>query len=402
MIPCRAVVLALLTCTAGPFLVEAQSDSLNAVADSTLAQDGLYNRPFVGTVSSTSVGGYLEANSNYFVEDGVSEGMSFEMRRFNIFLYSSISPRIRFLAELEFEHGTEEIALETAQLDVRITSALSLRGGVVVLPLGFLNENHDSPRWDFIDRPWATTDIIPSTLSDVGGGILGRIRTGSWTVSYNAYLTNGLQEGVVDNALGRTDIASGKSPEVFGEDNNGSPALSGRIGARHSRFGELGASYYGGHYNRFRVDGVEVEDRLWLRIVAFDGRTTIGPVNLTSELALADVAIPSGLAELFGSSQWGGYLDAVTVAWRPELSGYPDAEVRVGARLEHIDYNRATFISTGQNIHDDVTGITPMISFRPTPSTVFRANYRRHWTRDLVGNPTQRLGGFQFGFASYF
>ena len=90
---------------------------VEAQVDSTLAQDGIYNRPFIGSVSSTSVGGYLEGNTNYFVEDGITEGFSMELRRFNIFLYSAISPRVRFLSELEFEHGTEEIALETALVD---------------------------------------------------------------------------------------------------------------------------------------------------------------------------------------------------------------------------------------------------------------------------------------------
>jgi hypothetical protein len=376
--------------------------SANAQADTTIAQEGLYNRPFVGSVSSTSIGGYLEGNSNYFIDEGVTDGLSFELRRFNVFLYSSITSRIRFLAELEFEHGTEEIALETAQLDFQISPALIFRAGILLPPLGYLNENHDSPRWDFVERPLATTDIIPSTLSDVGAGVLGRFRTGVWTLSYNAYLTNGLQEGVVDNALGRTDIASGKSPEVFGEDNNGSPAVSGRLAVRHPALGEFGASYYGGHYNRFRLEGTEVDERRWLRILAFDGRTTVGPIRLTSEVAFAEVAIPDGLIELFGANQWGAYLDAVAVAWEPRIPGYPEAEVRAGFRIEHADYNVGTFASTGEEIRDDVTAWVPMVSFRPAPGTVLRINYRRHWTRDFVGNPTTRLGGLQVGFATYF
>ena len=63
------------------------------------------------------------------------------MRRFNIFLYSSISERIKFLAELEFEHGTEEIALETALLDFRINQGLNLRAGVLLPQIGLVNAN---------------------------------------------------------------------------------------------------------------------------------------------------------------------------------------------------------------------------------------------------------------------
>ena len=59
-------------------------------------------------------------------------------------------------------------------------------------------------------------------------------------------------------------------------------------------------------------------------------------------------------------------------------------------------------IATGESIRDDVTAVVPGISFRPSAGTVFRANYRYHWTRDFPGNPTIRTAGFQLGFATYF
>ena len=100
---------------------------------SVLSQESesIYKRPFID-FGKTAVGGYLEANSNYFSEDGVSEGFSMEMRRFNIFLFSKISKRVKFLSELEFEHGTEEIALETAQLDFEFSPFLNFRAGIIL------------------------------------------------------------------------------------------------------------------------------------------------------------------------------------------------------------------------------------------------------------------------------
>ena len=156
--------------------ISAGVEPLSAQVDSTLAQEGIYNRPFIGSISSTSIGGYVEGNTNYLVEDGVSEGFSMELRRFNIFLFSQVSQRIRFLSELEFEHGTEEIALETALVDFQLGPGLVLRGGVILAPLGYLNQNHDSPQWDFVERPLVTTDIIPSTLSEVGFGSVRQVR----------------------------------------------------------------------------------------------------------------------------------------------------------------------------------------------------------------------------------
>jgi hypothetical protein len=380
----------------------AQADTVGARADTTLAQEGIYDRPFIGALAGTSVGGYLEGNTNYFVEEGVTEGFSMELRRFNIFLFSSISSRVRFLSELEFEHGTEEIALETALVDIQVRPGLVIRAGIILPPLGYFNQNHDSPKWDFVERPLVSTDIIPSTLSEVGGGVYGKILTGGAVLSYDAYVTNGLGDGVVDNELGRTNIPSGKGGEQLGEDNNGSPAFTGRVAARRPGLGEVGLSWYGGHYNAFRVEGVDVDERRRLSITALDAGFAVAGVELRGEAALARVDLPSGLAEVFGHRQWGAHLDVVIPVWRPAIPAYDDAMLALAVRVEHLDYNRGTFSSTGRSIGDEVTAVVAGTSFRPTPGTVFRANYRYHWTRDFVGNDLARAAGFQLGFATYF
>jgi hypothetical protein len=376
--------------------------ALGAQADTTTAAGGVYDRPFIGALSSTSLGGYLEGNTNYFVEDGVSEGFSMELRRFNIFLYSAVSQRVRFLSEVEFEHGAEEIALETALLDVQLRPELVLRAGIILPALGYFNQNHDAPKWDFVERPLVSTDVIPSTLSEVGGGVYGRAVAAGAVLAYDLYLTNGLGDGVLDNELGRTDIASGKDEEQLAEDNNGHPALSGRIAARRPGLGELGLSSYVGHYNSFRVEGVEVDERRILSISAIDYALEVGGARLRGEAALALVDVPEGLSEVFGDTQWGAHLDAVVPVWRPNIDGYESAVLSLGLRVEHVDYNRGTFASTGRPIGDEVTAIVPALSFRPTPSSVLRANYRYHWIRDFAANPRGHMAGFQLGIATYF
>jgi hypothetical protein len=387
---------------AAPPPIQAQVDTTRVRTDSTLAQEGIYDRPFIGSLASTSIGGYVEGNTNWFVEDGVGEGFSMELRRFNVFLFSQISQRVRFLSELEFEHGTEEIALETALVDVQIRPELVLRGGILLPPLGFLNQNHDSPRWDFVDRPLVTTEIIPSTLSEVGFGAFGKVARGGLLFSYDAYVTNGLGAGVVGNQAGRTSIPAGKSEELFAEDNNGSPALSGRVAVRHVELGEVGLSYYGGYYNSFRAEGEEVDERRWLGIAALDVGGAVGPADVRAEIAYASIDVPPGLTDLFGDTQWGGHLDVLLPVWRPRFLGYTEAVLTAGLRLERVDYNVGTFSSTGLDIGDEVTAIVPGISLRPTPGTVFRLNYRYHWIHDLQGNAPARMAGLQVGFATYF
>jgi hypothetical protein len=371
--------------------------------DSTSIQGSIYNRPFIVATNRIAIGGYIEGNSNYLVEDGLTDGFSFELRRFNIFLFAPIGARLRFFSELEFEHGTQVIGIETAQFDLQINPALSLRMGIVLPPLGAFNQNHDSPRWDFIDRPLVSTRIIPSTLAEAGAGVYGRLRAGARTsVTYDAYLTNGLGDGILDNEDGRTSLPAGKRAEQFADDNNGSPALSGRLGVQRRGFGEVGFSYYGAIYNRNRIEGVSVDDARRVHIAAIDLTTAIGRLSVRGEAVRVALRVPPGLGELFAQRQQGAHLDLVLPVVRRRLLGFPNTTVSVGLRAEYVDFNVGRFSSTGAPIRDDIVAWVPGITVKPNANTVLKANYRRHATRDLLGNPTARLGGYQLGFATYF
>ena len=208
-----------------PWLLRAQTDSLQ-----NTNKQAIYNRPFVlqnqfGSSTSAAIGGYIEGNTNYSSTEGVSDGFSMELRRFNIFLYASVGDFIKCRAELEFEHGTEEIALETALLDFELDPALVFRAGLLLPPIGYFNQNHDGPKWEFIDRPLVSTTIIPATLSEMGLGFHGDLSLAKNLLTYEVYIVNGLQDGIVDNTVGRSDLPSGKAEGRFEEDNNGSPTL---------------------------------------------------------------------------------------------------------------------------------------------------------------------------------
>jgi hypothetical protein len=370
--------------------------------DTSMVQGGIYQRPFLVTAGRTAVGGYAEGNASYFRTDGVSDGLSMEFRRFNIFLFSSVGRRLRFISELEFEHGTEEIALETALVDFTITPSFILRAGILLPPIGAFNVNHDSPRYDFVDRPLVSTGIIPSTLSEVGFGAHGRLAPPGFSLSYDAYLVNGLGDGVILNGTGRTDIPSGKSEERFAEDNNGSPAFSGRLAAQHRDLGELGLSLYRGIYNTWRIEGEPVDEKRRVSLFAVDFNTEIRGVSVRGEAAWAGIDVPEDLGELLGERQWGVHLDMVLPVWRPRIQGLQNPVVSVGLRLERVDFNRGHFGSTELPIFDETNAVTGSVSFRPASGTVFRVNYRRESSRDPAGNPPSKTGGFQVGFATYF
>lgn len=381
--------------------------SLHAQPDSTWAdqtnQSAIYNRPFIQLGKlNTAVGGYVEANTNYFSEDGVSDGFSMEFRRFNLFLYSNIHRRIRFLSELEFEHGTEEIKLETAVVDFEIFPSLTLRTGILLPPIGAFNQNHDSPKWDIVDRPLVSTTLIPSTLSEVGFGAYGRFPGEKWVFTYEAYLVNGLQDGVVGNALGRTSIPDGKNGEMFGGDNNGRPMMTGRVALANRKWGELGLSAYGGTYNRFQSDGLAVDTARGLFIAALDYALSLGKLNFKGEAAYAQIETPQNMRPLSGTRQAGFFADLIYPVLQKPVLKWEDARLNLVLRGEWVDYNIGSFESTGGDIADDVWAIVPGISFRPGSNTVIRANYRREWWQDALGNPPANRAGFQVGVASYF
>ncbi len=371
--------------------------------DKEKSSDPIYERPFITSFGNgqTAIGGYAEGNTNYFSEEGVSEGFSMEFRRFNIFLYSTVGQRISFFSELEFEHGTEEIKLETALVDFELNPSLILRGGIILPPIGMFNQNHDSPKWDFIDRPLVSTSIIPTTLSEVGFGVLGRLSSSAVSTSYQLYLTNGIGAGVISNDVGRTSIPMGRSEEAFAEDNNGVPSLTGRVGFSKASMGELGLSFYTGIYNSFRIEGDDVDERRRLSLLAIDFDTAILSAALRGEVVVAILNVDESAGQFFGDRQRGGFVELVVPVVKKPLLGFNDASVNVTSRFEYVDYNVGTFDETDLNIGDDVRAIVLGASFRASSEFVFKANYRYHWINDILGNPA-RLGGFQLGFATYF
>ncbi len=134
-----------------------------------LNMDAVYNRPALqfGKLP-VSLGGYVEANWQHITTDGVSEGHQFQFRRLSIFVSSSISRRIKFLAEVEFEPAERSVEVEFAAVDVEFHPLLNFRGGMILNPIGAFNQNHDGPKWEFTDRPIACGTNVARHLEQCG------------------------------------------------------------------------------------------------------------------------------------------------------------------------------------------------------------------------------------------
>lgn len=393
--------------------------TLNAQNDSTKIQhvppdssklllnlDAVYNRPFLqyGKIP-VAIGGYVEANTNYAVTEGVTEGFSFQMRRMTLFLSSSIHRKIKFLTEIEFEDGTKEINIEFASVDFQFHPMFNFRGGIIMNPIGGFNQNHDGPRWEFIDRPISATQLLPSTFSNVGFGLFGKMYKPDFVFAYELYLTNGLNDNIISNTENKTFLPATKlDPNRFEESFNGEPLANAKVSFRHRKIGELGISYMGGCYNKFQEDGLVLDVKRNANIYALDFNTNIpkSKTNIVAEWAWIFVDVPDTYTQQFGKKQHGGFLDIVQPVLKRKMFGFEKASLNLAFRTEYVDWNVGTFNETGGNISDEVVAIVPGISFRTSPQTVIRFNYRYQWQKDILGNPAAKTGAIQFGVSSYF
>lgn len=372
----------------------------------SMNMDATYNRPFRAfNKMPVALGGYLEANSYYSSEDGVSEGLSFQARRLTVFMSATITKRIKFLSELEFEDGTKEIGIEFAAMDVAFHPTLNLRGGIIMNPIGAFNQNHDGPKWEFVERPNVAVNMLPATWSNAGFGLYGKTYKGNWILGYEAYLSNGFDNSIIDNEENKTFLpATKENEERFEENNSGKALVTGKIAIKNRKIGEIGFSYMGGIYNKFEADGVTLDQKRRLDVFAIDLNTTIQKTGtyIVGELVWVMVDVPSTYTQQYGNKQQGVFVDVVQPILKRKILDWENATLNLSARLDYVDWNVGKFNETGTEIGDDLCAITPAISFRPSSQTLFRLNYRYQWQSDILNNPPARTAAWLFGFSTYF
>lgn len=377
----------------------------NDTVKKTMNMDAVYDRPFVAVGKlPVSVGGYMEANWQHLGTNGISEGHQFQFRRMSLFVASTVGKKIKFLSEIEFEDGGKEIAVEFAALDIELHPLLNLRGGMILNPIGAFNQNHDGPKWEFIDRPISATQMLPATWSNAGFGAYGKHYSNDWMFGYETYISGNFDNSIVENSENKTFLPAAKNnPQRFEEINSGLPLYTGKVAVRNSKIAEIGLSYMGGVYNKFEHDGLMVEEKRRVEVFAIDFNSTLPKLNtfITGEWAWIKVNVPSVFNQQFGNKQHGGFLDIVQPIVKKKMLGWEKATLNVALRTEYVDWNVGKF-TTGGNIAEHIWSIMPGISFRPTSQTVIRWNYRHQQKTDILGNPPAKTGGFSFGVSTYF
>lgn len=372
---------------------DAQVPTDTTKVERPFVRGGVYDKPYLTSLQGkTALGGYAEAHARWQRVAGLRDEAGFEAKRFNLFTNSVVSDFVRIGAELEFEDGGREIKLEFAAIDLRIHPSLTLRGGMLLSPLGKFNLSHDSPLNEFTDRPLVSTELIGVTLSEPGFGAFGQVSVGrAGRFTYEIYGTNGFHDGLITNSEAGTRIALGRGNF---EDNNGAPAVVGRMAWSPKIGYELGLSGHRGAYNVFNEEGTVIDERRDLSIGVLDLEAVIRGIQLSGEAVLARIDIPPGLEGIYAGKQHGLYVEAVREFGRAWIRTMPASMFAAKARFDYVDFDT--------QLHGNSTAQLSLgINFRPTRDSVLKLDYVRGRGRDEFNNRAEHASVLA-SIATYF
>ena len=109
-------------------------------------------------VSGLSIGGYGEMTYNN-PDSGSSE---LDVQRLVILFAYKFDDRVSFFAEIEFEH-VKEVYVEQAFLNYGVSDNFSIKGGLLLVPMGIINEYHEPTTYNGVERPSLNNKLVPTT-----------------------------------------------------------------------------------------------------------------------------------------------------------------------------------------------------------------------------------------------
>jgi hypothetical protein len=159
------------------------------------AASKVYNTP-----AGVTLGGYGEMLLEKFDrlrEDDVpaNRPASLDYLRQILYVGYKFNDELLFNSEIEFEHAgiggsaAGEVVLEFAYVDWSRQPGFGARGGLVLVPVGLVNEMHEPPVVFGAKRPDLETEVIPTTWRGNGAGVFGEVAGG---LTYRGYITEGL------------------------------------------------------------------------------------------------------------------------------------------------------------------------------------------------------------------
>ena len=336
-----------------------------------------------GIDEGISIGGYGE-----FLYEDQQGGMD-ELDALRGVLYFGYRFNEKWLlnTEIEIEHA-DEIFLEFAHLDYLHDPVLNGRVGLVLHPMGFINEQHEPTTYLGAQRPLTESRIIPSTWRENGAGVFGETDT----LAYRAYVVNGF-DGMDFTAAGlrggrqkgsqalADDLAFTGRVDYVGQPGlvAGLSGYVGDSGQEQMGLGGTGTTILSAHAE-WKADG------LWLRgLAAFATVDDVAELNAANGFTGTD----SVGEELDGFYAEAGY-DVL-----PLLSDDPgEGELYPYVRFESIDTQAEVPSGFAASPNTDLDVWTLGLHYKPIANIVFKIDYQ-----DFDGGSTLDRWNIQVGYS---
>jgi len=355
--------------------------------------------------NGVSVGGYgeiLYQNFSGSREDGSPSGLTptVDLARAVLYFGYKFDEHFVFNSEIEYEHAVTasdkggETEVEFAYLDwMSGKRAFNARAGLVLIPVGLINQLHEPPVFLGARRPDVETVILPSTWREIGFGAWGD----AGPFSYRLYLVNGL------NAAGFAADGLREGSQEGSLALARSFALTGRLDYTGLPGVLVGASFFTGNSAQGQVSPAGE---------SFGARTTFVDLHLDAkwrgasfralwaQSTVGDAAAINKANDLegdesVGSRQQGWYaeagLDVLSLARATRMSLTPFV------RYEAWDTQAEVPDGFTRNRENNVTQWTAGLVFKPIPQVVVKLDGQ--WRRNAAKTGVNQLNvalGYEF------
>jgi hypothetical protein len=333
-----------------------------------------------------SIGGYGEMLYENFAEERQDEAPSGREDRIDfvraiVYAGYKFNDRLLFNSEIEFEHGSVEeggdVSVEFAYVDYRFGQSFGARAGLLLAPMGILNELHEPPTFLGTERPETEQQIIPSTWRENGVGLFGDVRGFSW----RAYLINGF------DAVGQDEEGGFDAAGLRGGRQNGAEALAANFAGvgRLEYVGfpglRVGGSLYLGKAGQDAELPSGREIGAFTRIYEGHGEYRGHGFDLRGLVAVADVDDVAELNEAKGLSA-NASIGERLVGWY--LQGGYDVLRGLGTEQQLIPYVRWEKLNTQDEVPagfsvdpaNDRRIVSLGTTWKPIPNVAVKADYQ--------------------------
>lgn len=164
------------------FGLKAQSDTIPIQQQSTA-------QTLMRSKLGLQIGGYGEVHYNQPLKSSTHNHGTLDAHRMVLFFGYNFSSKTQFVTEVEIEYA-KEVWVEQMFIQHRLNRYANFRAGVLLVPMGIINEYHEPTTFNGIERPIIDNKIAPTTWREIGLGFQGNIYHAK--TRYQLYVVNGL------------------------------------------------------------------------------------------------------------------------------------------------------------------------------------------------------------------